>query len=159
MDWWLDLLWYLGTTSNCNATANLNTLQITTANTKSSPARSVFNSRFLVTDVNSEDSSASSVQVLPVLQISRNSTLSIPLSWPGVLVIQPRCGFNRKHRFQQFFSCCYGRLPSDISDIVDVFTGSYQATHAPSRDRCIATVIHVTIFWVTSSVVKQAISE
>jgi hypothetical protein len=40
--------------------------------TKSSPARSVLNSRFLVTDVNSGDSSASCAQVLPVRLISNN---------------------------------------------------------------------------------------
>jgi hypothetical protein len=53
LDWILDLLTQLGTTSNYNAIANLHTLQITAAKTKSSQARSVFNSRFLVTDVNS----------------------------------------------------------------------------------------------------------
>jgi hypothetical protein len=44
----------------------------------SSPARSVLNSRFLVTDVNSEDSSASRAQVLPVQRISRNLIPSVP---------------------------------------------------------------------------------
>jgi hypothetical protein len=39
-----------------------------------------------------------------------------------------------------------GRLPSNISDIVDVFTGRYQATHVPSRYRCITTVLQVTIW-------------
>jgi hypothetical protein len=77
----------LVTTSNYSATANLHTLQFTAVNTKSSLARSVFNSRFLVTDVNSGYSSASLAQVLPVRRISRNWTLSIPLSWPGAFVI------------------------------------------------------------------------
>jgi hypothetical protein len=44
-------------------------------------------------------------------------------------------GSNRKHRPQQFFYCCYGRLPSDSPDIVDLFTGRYRATHIPSSDR------------------------
>jgi hypothetical protein len=48
--------------------------QLVCGRPKSSPARSVFNSRFLVTDVNSGDSSASRTQVLPVRRISRNST-------------------------------------------------------------------------------------
>jgi hypothetical protein len=64
--------------------------------------------------------------------------------WPGVLVIQTRGGPNRKHRFQQFFYC-FEWLPSDNLDTVDVFTGRYQATHVSSRDRCIATVLHVTL--------------
>lgn len=118
----------LGTTNNYRATGNLHALRVTLENTKSSPALIVFNSRFLVTDINSGDSSASRAQVLPVRRISRNwnlfefqsrltipcraqmnnqlSTLSIPLSWPAVLVIQPRGGPNRKHRLQLFFYFC-----------------------------------------------------
>jgi hypothetical protein len=37
------------------------------------------------------------------------------------------------------------QLPSDSHGIIDVFTGRYQATDVPSRDRCMATVLHVTI--------------
>jgi hypothetical protein len=33
-----------------------------------------------------------------------------------------------------------------IVTAVDVFTGRYQATHVPSRDRCISAVLHVTMF-------------
>jgi hypothetical protein len=73
-------------------------------------------------------------------------TLSIPLSWPGVLVIVTRGGPNRQHLFQQFFYSCYGRLPSDSQSIVDVFASRYQVTYVSSCDRCIATVIHATIF-------------
>jgi hypothetical protein len=62
----------LGTTRNHSAAADLYTLQTTAAKTKSSPARSAFNSRLLVTDVNSGDFSASRAQVLPIRQISRN---------------------------------------------------------------------------------------
>jgi hypothetical protein len=75
VDWILDLLTQIGITSNHNAIAD-HTLQIAVANTKSSPARSVFNSHFLVTDINSGDSSAFRVQVFPVLR----TALSIPLS-------------------------------------------------------------------------------
>jgi hypothetical protein len=32
-------------------------------------------------------------------------------------------------------------------DIVDVFTGRYQATHIPSRGRFTATALHATIFY------------
>jgi hypothetical protein len=52
---------------------------------------------------------------------------------------------NRKHCLQQSIYCCYGQLPSNSSDIVDVFTGRYQATHVPSCDNCIAMVLHVTL--------------
>jgi hypothetical protein len=52
MDWLLDLLAQLRTTSNYSTNTNLHTLQITAADTKSSPARSDFNSRSLVMDVN-----------------------------------------------------------------------------------------------------------
>jgi hypothetical protein len=55
----------LRTTSNYSATADLHTLQITAANIKSSSASNVFKSRFLVTDVNSENSSDPRTQVLP----------------------------------------------------------------------------------------------
>jgi hypothetical protein len=60
-----------GTASNYSAIAYIHNLQITSANIKSS-ASSVFNSRFLVTGVNSGDSSASRAQMLHVWRISRN---------------------------------------------------------------------------------------
>jgi hypothetical protein len=40
------------------------------------------------------------------------------------------------------------QLPSDSPGIVDVFAGSYQATHVPSRDRWVATAKHVTVYYV-----------
>jgi hypothetical protein len=49
----------LGTTSNYSVIANLHTIQITAANTKFSPACSVFASRFLITVPNSWNSSDS----------------------------------------------------------------------------------------------------
>jgi hypothetical protein len=64
MDWILDLLTQLGTISNNSAAAKLHTLKIIAGNTESSPTRSAFNSRFLVTDANSGDSSPSRAQVL-----------------------------------------------------------------------------------------------
>jgi hypothetical protein len=56
----------LGSTSNYSAIADFHTLQVTAANTKSSPARSVFNRHFLVTASNSGDSSAARTYVFPV---------------------------------------------------------------------------------------------
>jgi hypothetical protein len=65
MDGILDLLTQLGTTSNYGAIAELHNSQITAAYTKSSPAFSVFNSRFLATASKSRDSSVSRAQVIP----------------------------------------------------------------------------------------------
>jgi hypothetical protein len=100
-DWILDLLTHLhtplGSASNYSATANLHNIKMTTAKTKSSPACNVFNSRFLVTDVYSGDSSDSSPQILPLkFQYRTNCALSTELSQfplsrtlslPGVLII------------------------------------------------------------------------
>jgi hypothetical protein len=36
-------------------------------------------------------------------------------------------------------------LLGDSLDVVDVFTGCYQATHVPSHDRWIATVLPATL--------------
>jgi hypothetical protein len=77
---------------------------------------------------------------LPIL----NWTLSILTEPAWGFVIQPQGEPRRKHCPQQFFYC-YGRLPSDCPDIVDVFSGRYKATHVFSRGRCIATVLHATI--------------
>jgi hypothetical protein len=131
----------LATTSNYNAVTIPHTLQITRPHAKSS--QFAFTSRFLVTHLNNEDPSASLLTSLlsgeyPTTELSQ-------FCRPGVVVTYPQGGPNRKHRFQQFLYCCYGRLSSDSPDIADVFTGRYQATHVPSRDRCIATVLHTTI--------------
>jgi hypothetical protein len=80
LDWTLDLLTTsLGNTLNYSATANLHTLQITTAHAKCFPACYVFTIRSLVTAPNDEDSSAfalkSSVDGLslpPLFQLSLN---------------------------------------------------------------------------------------
>jgi hypothetical protein len=78
----------LQTTSNYSATAKLHTLQITAANTKSSPALSVFNSRFLATTSNSGDFSASSARVVTVRRISRYSQHSTQLSIALLIISQ-----------------------------------------------------------------------
>jgi hypothetical protein len=86
----------LGTTSNHSAAANLHNSQITTA--KSSPACSVFNGRFLVTGVNSGDSSASRAQVLPSrFQYRTDCQLSTELVAPILFFITPRRGPRRQH--------------------------------------------------------------
>jgi hypothetical protein len=72
---WYLIYWHNSELQVISAIADLHTLQIT-----SSPTRSVFNSRFLVTDLNIGDSSASRTQVLPVRRISCNRTLSIQFS-------------------------------------------------------------------------------
>jgi hypothetical protein len=72
MDSILHLLTQLGTTSNNSAIADLHTLQITAANTKSSTDCSVFNSRSLATASNSGDFLASRADVATVRRISRN---------------------------------------------------------------------------------------
>jgi hypothetical protein len=77
-----------------------------------------------------------------------------PRLTPLTLLITFRHEPHRKHRFS-----CYSptiprplhayplQLPSDIPGIVDVFTGRYQATHVPSRDRYITTAIHATVIY------------
>jgi hypothetical protein len=64
MDWILNLLTPLGTTSNYSATADLHTLQFNTAPAKPFPVCCVLNRRFLATDSNSGDTSSSRAQVL-----------------------------------------------------------------------------------------------
>jgi hypothetical protein len=61
----------LATTRNYSATANIHTLQFTTAHAMAFPAY-VFNSRFLVTASNSGDSSASRAEVLPSPSLVQN---------------------------------------------------------------------------------------
>jgi hypothetical protein len=77
MDWKLDLLTPLTTTSNYNATADLHTLQITTAPAKPFPAFCALTSRSLATTSNSGDSSASRVQN-PLSQQSVQDSCQLP---------------------------------------------------------------------------------
>jgi hypothetical protein len=73
-------------------------------------------------------------------------------AYPATELIQPSWGprYIAHGRTQQktpppaIFYCCYGHLPSNSPDIADVFTGRYQATYVPSRDHCIAMVLHAT---------------
>jgi hypothetical protein len=48
------------------------------------------------------------------------------------------------------------QLSSDSLGIVDVFSGRYQATHVPPRDRCIATAIHARISYEKNSEVIKS---
>jgi hypothetical protein len=68
----LDLLTLLGTVSYYSTTANLDRLQITAVNTKTSPARNVFSRRSLATSSNSGDSSGSRTQILPSPTLVQN---------------------------------------------------------------------------------------
>jgi hypothetical protein len=114
----------LGTTSNYRATANLHTLQITTAPAKPFLACCVLTSSSLATDPNSEDSSASRAQVLlsqPPVQNSLstvNSTMApsllsflcrAQLNWivPVVCFITPRRGPHRKRHSSIVASVCF----------------------------------------------------
>jgi hypothetical protein len=94
-NWILDLLTQLRTTSN---------LQFTAANTRSSPARSLFNNRFLVTDINCGDSSASrSVPSGPANIPQLNSLSFHQLAWGPRYIASG--GPNRKHPFQESLYC------------------------------------------------------
>jgi hypothetical protein len=66
--------------------------------------------------------------------------------YPAIELTQPAWGSHciASERTQQFFYC-YGRLPSDSPDVIDVFIGRYQTAHIISRDRCIATVLRATV--------------
>jgi hypothetical protein len=90
MDWMLDLLTPLGNTSNYSVTADLHTLEITVADTKSFPTQSVFNSRSLATVFDSGDASASRSHVFPsptLFQIYLPAVLSAELGHHFALVI------------------------------------------------------------------------
>jgi hypothetical protein len=107
----------LWTTSNYGASANLRKSQITTAPAKHFPACWVFISLSLTTASISADSSISRAAHAELSTVnstiapsclslhcrtqlnSLSSLLSNLSSWPGVLVIQPRDGPNRKHCF------------------------------------------------------------
>jgi hypothetical protein len=74
MDWILDLLAPLGTTSNYSVIADLHIA----ANTKSSPTRSVLTSLSLATVSNSGDSSASRAHVVPSPTLVQNCLPALP---------------------------------------------------------------------------------
>jgi hypothetical protein len=78
MDWILDSLTPVITTSNYVATSNLHISQFTTGPAKNFPTCCVFNSRSLATASNSGDSSGSSAQVLPSPTVVQNSQPAIP---------------------------------------------------------------------------------
>jgi hypothetical protein len=100
-----------------------------------------FASCFLVTNLNNKDSPASVLTSL------------LSGEYPATELTQPAWGprwaaserTQQKTPFPTVLYCCYGCSPSDSPDIVDVFTGRYQATYVPSRDRCIATILDAAI--------------
>jgi hypothetical protein len=93
----------LETTSNYSATANLHTLQITTAHAKSFPACCVFTSRSLVTASNSGDSSASALKCSlnggspPTDNFLHRLPYRTDLVAPIVFLITPRYGPRPQH--------------------------------------------------------------
>jgi hypothetical protein len=96
------------------------------------------------------DSSASRAHVVTVRRIYRNWTHSASLGSSlyrsGADPTENTASNEvQKQSNSEFFCCSYGRLPSDSPDIVDIFTGRYESTHVPSRNRCIATVLHAAI--------------
>lgn len=117
----------LATTSNYPSIAHSYALQIT--------------NRFLVTAFNNEEFSASFLTSLLSDEYPATD-LSQPAWDPRYIVLG---GPNKRHRFQQFPCFCHGQLPSDSSDIADVFTGRYQATHVPPSDCCTATALQATM--------------
>jgi hypothetical protein len=152
----------LGTTSTCNAIADLHTSQITRVHAKSS--QSAFTSRFLVTDLNNGDSSDSLVTLLP----SNTSQLVIPLNYsamfsqpplqksaqliaPTVLVIISRRGPRRKHRSSivAFVSVAAGTcLPSCFPEtgcVTPFIKNMLPYRRALFRDRYTATGLHTTL--------------
>jgi hypothetical protein len=78
--------------SNYSAITNLHTLQITAANTKSSPTCSFRTSRFLITASNIGDSSASALK-----STLNGGSLPTDLVAPVVFLITSRHGPRRQH--------------------------------------------------------------
>jgi hypothetical protein len=161
MDWILDLLTPLGTTSTCNAIADLHTFT----------ARSV-NSRFLVTDVNSGNSTHHHAQLLlsrfqyrTACQISTDSGVTTPeldcrfsteLHAPINFFIFTFHGPIRKHSFQQ--QLYYRRGPftdsilrNRLHNTVFLLLRACILRAIPSNGRCLqsqrpATGLYATIF-------------
>jgi hypothetical protein len=99
MDRWIDLLTIY--TYNSELQANTISLDYTlhkSLHADSSLTCSVFNSRFLVTNVNSGDSSAFCAQVLPSrFQYRTDCQLSTELIAPILFFVTPRRGPRRQH--------------------------------------------------------------
>jgi hypothetical protein len=112
----------LGTTSNCSTTANLHTLQTTTAVGKPLPTWSVFPSLSLATASNSGDPSASRAQVLSSQPPVQTSTLY------GQLIGSP-----------QLPSLCTDRRENIVSNINCIVVCVFVATGTCLPIRCIET--------------------
>jgi hypothetical protein len=109
---------------------------------KSLLACSASKGRSQATTSNSADSSASCVHVIPVRRKFRNWTHSTGLGSS----LYSLGGTQQKTLPPTLFYCCYGRLPSDSLDIVDMFTSWYRATRVPCHDHCTDTH-YKTLFW------------
>jgi hypothetical protein len=107
MNWILDLLTPLITTSNYSATSNFHISQFTIATAKHFPACYIFNSRSLALATNSGNFS----RLFPQLNgIAISSQPSDPCYTASG-------GSHRKHRFQQFVYFCLSiRLQREYAD-------------------------------------------
>jgi hypothetical protein len=116
----------LGTTSNYSAIANLHNSQITRAHAKSS--QSAFTSRFLVTDLNSEDSSASVLTSLLSGEYPATEFIA-----PAIMVIASRHGPQRKH-CSSTIACVFVAagtcLPSCYLETVSLYSPITRSLHS-----------------------------
>jgi hypothetical protein len=125
-------------TRSYNAIANPHTLQITTAHANSSQFVTVCNSRCLVTDPT--DGYPSSLHTSSLSGEYSTTELTQP-AWGPLYSLGEDPTENTN-----FYIVMCGCLPV-APDIVDVFTGRYQATHVSPLERCITTILHATIWF------------
>jgi hypothetical protein len=128
--------------------ANLHTLQITAANTKSSPACNVFTSRSPATAYNSGDSSASCAHRL---QHRTTCQLSTDFVAPVLFCITPRRGLRRQHRSFWYANC----FPLVRERVYQAVAQKLVWYNRPSHYRCIASAIHATRFEYCLSIYVQ----
>jgi hypothetical protein len=112
----------LVTTSNYSATANLHTLQITTASAKSFPACCVFTCRSLVTASNSGDYSAPAHKSalnggsIPTPSVLHSLSYRTNLVAPAVFLITLRHGPLRPHCSFSYANRCHGDVFASSSN-------------------------------------------
>jgi hypothetical protein len=139
MNWVLDLLTQLGTTSNYSATANLHNSQITTLPAKLFPACSVFTSPSVATAANSFPGSGTifTASLAELNWAKVNSLLQT------VLPIKSQHGIHRKHRVSKIKSpvvCVFVSAGTCLQSRCSLY--SYICL---SRSHCIATAVHATV--------------
>jgi hypothetical protein len=144
MDRIFDVYIPLGTTCNYSANDDLHTLQFTKAHAKPFPAYCVFNNRFMVTDINSGDSSASRSQVL-LSQLTTASYLSQ----------SPNCSLKRLNYPQsshiatdgQSISKSWCRVPSGAHDQIFITLWQLRSCFcgAPSLTKGRVSLLHMLL--------------